>query len=59
MTANIVENSDCSGTAEIRTREDDGQTVDITMKWSLSGNKTTGTLISQSSEPLLNTTFSW
>ena len=59
MTANMIENADCSGTAEIQTREDDGETVDISMKWSLSGGKTTGTLTSRGSDPILNTSFSW
>ncbi len=59
MTANLTENADCSGTAEIQTREDDGQTIDISMKWTLAGDKTTGTLTSRSVDPLLSTTFSW
>jgi hypothetical protein len=59
MTANMIENADCSGTAEIQTREDDGETIDISMKWSLSGGKTTGTLTSRSADSLLNKTFSW
>ena len=59
MTANMIENADCSGTAEIQTREDDGETLSISMKWSLSGDKTTGTLTSQSADPILTTSFSW
>jgi hypothetical protein len=59
MTANMIENADCSGTAEIQTREDDGETLSISMKWSLSGGKTTGTLTSRGSDPILNTSFSW
>lgn len=59
MTAHMIENPDCSGTAEIQSREDDGLTIDISMQWSLSGDKTTGTFTSRSSDPVLATSFSW
>ena len=55
----MIENADCSGSAEIQTRDDDGETIDVSMKWSLSGNKTTGNLTSRSADPILSTTFSW
>lgn len=59
LTARMIENADCSGSAEIQTRDDDGETIDVSMKWSLSGNKTTGNLTSRSADPILSTTFSW
>ena len=55
----MTEKSDCSGTAEIHLTEDGGKVIDISMNWQFSGEKTTGTITSKSTEPLLNTTFSW
>ena len=58
-TIEIVENKDCSGTYRYNGMVHDDTSIDIDMSWTLSGDKTSGTLTAQSSDPLLNTSRTW